>query len=101
MPSFVANDEMLVMAWCVGRRQAADNGKVKIMIHDPTPDTEMKKTRKSVPRPGSGRRAEDGATDLVQVGVRLTPEQHAWLKQHGNVGLRALIQTQITPRGPE
>ena len=54
-----------------------------------------KKTRKSVPRPGSGRRGSDGAVGLVQVGVRLTPDQHAWVREHGNAGLRQLIQDRI------
>ena len=55
----------------------------------------IKKTRKSVPRPNSGRRAVDGATDLVKVGIRLTPAQHEWVKANGNDGLRRLIQGYI------
>lgn len=58
-------------------------------------EPKKKQTRKSVPRPNSGRRAVDGATDLVKVGVRLTAEQHAWVKAHGNDGLRRLIQIRI------
>lgn len=54
-----------------------------------------KKTRKSVPRPNSGRRAADGATDLVKVGVRLSAEQHEWVKANGNDGLRQFIQARI------
>ena len=41
-------------------------------------EPKKKQTRKSVPRPNSGRRAVDGATDLVKVGIRLTPAQHEW-----------------------
>ncbi len=43
-------------------------------------EPKKKQTRKSVPRPNSGRRAVDGATDLVKVGIRLTPAQHEWVK---------------------
>ena len=55
----------------------------------------IKKTRKSVPRPNSGRRAVDGATDLVKVGIRLTPAQHEWVKANGQHALRQLIQAHI------
>lgn len=58
-------------------------------------EQQIKKTRKSVPRPNSGRRAVDGATDLVKVGIRLTPAQHKWVKANGNDGLRRLIQERI------
>ena len=55
-------------------------------------EPKKKQTRKSVPRPNSGRRAVDGATDLVKVGIRLTTAQHEWVKANGNDGLRRLIQ---------
>lgn len=58
-------------------------------------EPKKKQTRKSVPRPNSGRRAVDGATDLVKVGIRLTPAQHEWVKANGNDGLRRLIQERI------
>lgn len=54
-----------------------------------------KKTRKSVPRPNSGRRAADGAVDLVKVGFMLEPAQHEWIKANGSGALRQLIQTRI------
>ena len=60
-------------------------------------EPKKKQTRKSVPRPNSGRRAVDGATDLVKVGIRLTPAQHEWVKANGNDGLRRLIQERIDP----
>ena len=50
-----------------------------------------KKTRKSVPRPGSGRRGKDGAVGLVPVLVRLTPEQHAKVKENGAAWVREAI----------
>lgn len=55
-------------------------------------EQQIKKTRKSVPRPNSGRRAVDGAMDLVKVGVRLSKDQHAWVKANGQHALRQLIQ---------
>ena len=55
-------------------------------------EQQIKKTRKSVPRPNSGRRAVDGAMDLVKVGIRLTPAQHEWVKANGQHALRRLIQ---------
>ena len=58
-------------------------------------EPKKKQTRKSVPRPNSGRRAVDGATDLVKVGIRLTPEQHEWVQKHGQHALRQLVQARI------
>lgn len=58
-------------------------------------EPKKKQTRKSVPRPNSGRRAVDGATDLVKVGVRLSKEQHEWVKANGQHALRQLIQSHI------
>ena len=55
-------------------------------------EEKKKKTRKSVPRPNSGRRAVDGATDLVKVGVRLSKAQHEWVQANGQHALRQLIQ---------
>ena len=55
----------------------------------------IKKTRKSVPRPNSGRRAVDGAMDLVKVGVRLSKDQHEWVRLNGQHALRQLIQAHI------
>ncbi len=58
-------------------------------------EQQIKKTRKSVPRPNSGRRAVDGAMDLVKVGIRLTPAQHEWVKANGQHALRQIIQWHI------
>ena len=58
-------------------------------------EQQIKKTRKSVPRPNSGRRAVDGAMDLVKVGIRLTPAQHEWVKANGQHALRQLVQAHI------
>lgn len=58
-------------------------------------EQQIKKTRKSVPRPNSGRRAVDGATDLVKVGIRLTTAQHEWVKANGQHALRQIIQGRI------
>ena len=55
-------------------------------------EPKKKQTRKSVPRPNSGRRAVDGATDLVKVGVRLSKAQHEWVKANGQHAMRQLIQ---------
>jgi ribosomal protein L16/L10AE len=62
-------------------------------------EPKKKQTRKSVPRPNSGRRAVDGATDLVKVGVRLSKEQHEWVKANGQHALRQLIQAHIDKEG--
>lgn len=58
-------------------------------------EPKKKQTRKSVPRPNSGRRAVDGAMDLVKVGVRLSKAQHEWVKANGQHALRQLIQAHI------
>ena len=62
-------------------------------------EPKKKQTRKSVPRPNSGRRAVDGAMDLVKVGVRLSKEQHEWVKANGQHALRQLIQAHIDEAG--
>ena len=62
-------------------------------------EPKKKQTRKSVPRPNSGRRAVDGATDLVKVGVRLSKAQHEWVKANGQHALRQLIQAHIDETG--
>ena len=62
-------------------------------------EPKKKQTRKSVPRPNSGRRAVDGAKDLVKVGIRLTPAQHEWVKANGQHALRRLIQERIDEAG--
>ena len=58
-------------------------------------EPKKKQTRKSVPRPNSGRRAVDGATDLVKVGARFSVEQHAWIQKNGQAALRQLVQQRI------
>lgn len=58
-------------------------------------EPKKKQTRKSVPRPNSGRRAVDGAMDLVKVGVRLSKDQHEWVRLNGQHALRQLIQAHI------
>ena len=58
-------------------------------------EPKKKQTRKSVPRPNSGRRAVDGAMDLVKVGVRLSKDQHEWVRLNGQHALRQLIQGRI------
>ena len=62
-------------------------------------EPKKKQTRKSVPRPNSGRRAVDGAMDLVKVGVRLSKAQHEWVKANGQHALRQLIQAHIVEAG--
>lgn len=51
-----------------------------------------KKTRKSVPRPGSGRRGTDGAVGLVEINRKFTPEQAEKIRRNGSAWLREAVE---------
>jgi len=55
-----------------------------------------KKTRKSVPRPNSGRRGKDGASrNLIIKNIRFTPEQAEWVTENGPAAVRQLVQSEV------
>jgi hypothetical protein len=57
-----------------------------------------KKKRKSVPRPGSGRRGSDGAVGLKMMSLRVRPDQVDKFKRlGGSVWLRSAIDAAKDP----
>jgi hypothetical protein len=61
-----------------------------------------KKTRKSAPRPNSGRRGKDGAIgNLVIKNIRFTPEQAEWVTENGPSAVRQLVQNELNKEPSE
>lgn len=61
-----------------------------------------KKTRKSVPRPKSGRRGKDGvAKNLIIKNIRFTPEQAEWVTENGPAAVRQLVQNELNKEPSE
>lgn len=59
--------------------------------------TTEKKKRKSVPRPGAGRRGKDGAVGLVMISRLFTETQAAKIRKNGSSWLREAVQNYPDP----